>query len=318
MQGRRIPLKYDSILFWAVVMIFSCLGLLLLVIYDTEAYPLFTTNQSLLQLGVIVGSFIVAITILPTIEIFVRRRHMISRIQELSSKQFDPPRYEDRPAYLLADSVDRLILELLKYTGGNFEVIPDMLYDEAIGGEMSIIEQRLAKLSLLGLVSVPKKRFQTRIYLTVRGLDALNAPATLFISNIPSGIWEYIFKMKMNIIEEKWDGVAISMSQALELMLKKRLDEARTNSPEKWDQEVAKTPKFAGTELGIGVLIGALCAMEVFERGSFEERLLDDLNELRKKIHPQADDTETQPYRANLAARIDLYFDIILQRWYSS
>jgi hypothetical protein len=318
LEVRRVPLKFDAFLLYAIMLLVVSFILYLLTLSFPLYFPVFVQNQGLIQTGIVGSLVVIAITIIPSIEILIRRQRIIKKTMVLKSQPINIPRYGTRPAYLHADSIDRLLLELLQYTGGNFEAIPNMLQSEGMGGEISSIEQRFAKLALLGLVSVQRTRVSGRIYLTSRGLDALNAPATLFISNIPSGIWEYIFRMKLNIIEENWDGVVISMSQALELILNDRLDEAKRNSPEKWREVTTKTPKFEDTKLGIGTLIGALCAMAVFEHGSFEERLLNDLNELRNKIHPQTDDTETQPFRANIAARIDLYFDIILQRWYNS
>lgn len=285
---QRAPIRFDRVLFYSlVIIVFGSAELALIPLgiyqpYDQIFSPIFVAVSNL-------GAAIAIITLIPSVVVIYRKHSIVKRINEMTrSVDLDDYQYrQSRPSYLLADSVDRMILEILKSTSGDFEVIPEMMVAEGVyiddspSGEY---ESKLAKLVMLGFVAIPNKRYRSRLYLTARALDALNAPASLFITNIPDDVWQHVFRMKLNLRKGEWDAVAVHMAAALELMLLKRVNDVKNRNQQKWVEMVNRNPRLENP-LGLGKQLAALRSVGNIEKNSFEDLLVGDLVEIRNEIH---------------------------------
>lgn len=226
-----------------------------------------------------------------------------------------------KPAYLLADSVDREVLASLSRNGGDISQTRLDLDDDALVPTTRELTKKLVKLTVLGLVYPPRNPPLWRIFLTSRGLDALNTPASLFVSHVPDTVWQYVFQMKVKLLEENWPGAAIAMSCALENMLLYELNSAIETKPVLWGQ-VKEDRKKRGKNMKpvekqtIGELRRSLIDMGELVEKTVEDVLVLELNKVRKRIHPPKESTTASPFGPREATRADLYLDIILQSWY--
>ncbi len=317
-QKQRTPIRFDRILWYGLaILVFGLSGLALFPL--GTYYPYEGIISAVYNAASNLGAAIAIIVILPAIHVIYRRHKIIDRIENmLENIELDSDQHRtSRPAYLLADSIDRIILEILKNTGGDFEVVPEIMSAEGIyiddspsGG----YENKLAKLVILGFLATPKKWYSSRVFLTARALDALNAPASLFVTNIPDDVWQHVFRMKISIREEGWDAAAVHMAGALELMLMKRINEVREGNNEKWAEMIKKNPRLENP-LGLGKQLAALRSMRDIENNSFEDLLIGELVEMRNRIHPR-EGVDITAFGAEDARKMDLYLDILLQSWY--
>ncbi|MFW9889155.1 MAG: hypothetical protein ACFFER_13300 [Candidatus Thorarchaeota archaeon] len=223
-----------------------------------------------------------------------------------------------RPAYLLVNSIDREVLQAISQMEGDLNEAEWIIRKKAFMKKGMEYTQSLAKLMTLGLISEPSGFPYYTTALTSRGLDALNAPGALFVSNIPDGIWQYVFKLKSSLTQKDWSGAGLSMGNAMQMMLVHRLKKAQANNPEKWNE---LRENYSGKPLmdwSLGHLHGAIRSIHSVNQGTFEDFLIGELIKLRNRVHPPEEAIQPDPFLPKEAAIMDLYLDILLQLWYGS
>ena len=181
----------------------------------------------------------------------------------------------------------------------------------------------VAKLVTLGLLRLTAKFPYYRVVLTTRGLDALNIPAALFVSNIPDGIWQYVIQMKLKIWDGEWSGAAISMANSIQSMLIERIERAKAKDTDAWDYLIesldenwTKIVNKPLTKWQLGDLQFILRKLGEIKQSTFEDLLISELITMRNKVHPPEEGIRANPFLPKDVALMDLYLDILLQMWY--
>jgi hypothetical protein len=294
--------------------------------------PFFQSNPTQLVLYQAGGIIIMALSGFFGITVFIfglivwtERRRIVKDIKQMlgSINIESSPIQSNRPSYLLANSFDREVMATLSQVGGDLRNTELILGDEALLKKRDELIISISKLITLGLLSTPSKFPYYRVFLTTRGLDALNAPAALFISNVPSGIWEYVFQMKLNLSDGEWSGAAISMANSLQSMLIHRIEEKQSSEMKAWNDFIEsldeKWDNIVKKPLGkwqLGDLHFALRRLGEVKQTTFEDLLIAELISMRNKVHPPEEGVRAHPFLPKDAALMDMYLDILLQMWY--
>ncbi len=253
-------------------------------------------------------------------------RYVIAKnvIEILGSTNIETsPIQSNRPAYLLANSFDREVLVTISQVGGDLPNTMLILEDEALLRMRNDLVTSIVKLITLGLLSIPSKFPYYRVFLTTRGLDAMNTPAALFVSNIPDGIWQYMLQMKLKLSDGEWSGAAISMANSVQSMLIHRIEEVKTEENEVWEDTIQSlNEKWKGIvekpliKWQIGDLLHILRQVGKIKQTSFEDHLISELISMRNKVHPPDEGIRPYPFSPRDASLMDLYMDILIQMWY--
>jgi len=294
--------------------------------------PLFVTDSLQLVFFQIAGSMIIVLSLLfGTVillfgmMIWVDRHELAKKI----NRTLESVNVEDiviqhgRPAYLLANSFDRELLVTISQVGGDLPNTELILKDEAFLKTRKELVTSVTKLITLGLLSPPSKFPLYRVFLTTRGLDALNAPASLFVSNMPEEVWQYVFQMKLSMWNGEWSGAAISMANSLQLMLIRRIEDVKSKDIEAWDSIIESLDdkwkeivKKALIKWQLGDLLYILRQLGEVRQETFPYYLISELISMRNKVHPPEEGIKPHPFLPRDIALMDLYLDILLQIWY--
>jgi hypothetical protein len=257
--------------------------------------------------------------------VWLDRRTIANNVRNALREMTRPQDAESikRPAYLLINSIDREVLQTISQTGGDLAQTEYALHREVLIKNTGDLQNSITKLIFMGLVTEPTKFPYYRVFITARGLDALNTPGTLFVSDIPTGIWQYVYQMKSKIWQKEWSGAAIAMGNALQMMLVHMIELAKENNPPRWSQVLEEYSKASEKykrrplmEWALGDLKGALRKMEIIRKQTFEDMIIGELIALRNKVHPPDQGIRPHPFLPREAAMMDLYLDIILQLWF--
>ena len=276
---RRRPTQIDDFLAYSLIvfatcamtLVFASLGLL------QDSFGMFIPLvAAVMAIALALSFLLLALCVLAWVD-----RYRISKdIMELAGdcQTIKESVLVHRPAYLFLSSVDREILLALNQMGGHLLAIEEALYREALVHEKAELVGALAKLLCLGLVRPPDRFPFYRMFLTTRGLDAINVPAVLFVSNLPIRVWEYVIQLKTELSAGNWTAEAISMANALQIMLAERLEETVKSRPLDWEKTKTRFPKKAFTDWVLGDVLGALRSMDAIAVDSFEDKMLSELD----------------------------------------
>ena len=216
-----------------------------------------------------------------------------------------------QPPYLLADSIDRELLAIIKETGGEILGIEDRIFAEALVVNHAEVYNRLGRLHLRGLIIVSREH--KRITLTTLGMEALNTPAVLFVSKIPQKIWDYVFKQKIALSQEKWGIAVAETAKTIEAVMKEKVTEMKNNDQSAWDEIKKGLPKKEISEWTAGSLLDGLIRGGIVEKNGFEYFLIHELKELRDLIH---DKEKNYPFGPSDGDKCDIYLNLLLRLWY--
>ncbi len=212
--------------------------------------------------------------------------------------------------YLLADSVDREVLSALREIGGHVLDLEERLWKRGIVPPGNEFYRRVSKLILLGLLA--PERDEVRLYLTSAGMDALNTPAALFITNLPETVWNHVFQAKTSLWQEQWANVVVETSKAFEAAMKRLLESVVAERPDEWEAIRKRFGSKGIDRLTAGQLLGALRAFGVVDRNSFEDYLAGELVKLRNRVHAK----DVPSFGPAEAERCDIYSSLLLRSWF--
>lgn len=267
----------------------------------------------LLQILIWLGMFGTILGGQEVIKIIRSKNHAFNALKEITENITAPISEGSRSqfSYLLADSIDREVLQVVKDVGGNLLDIEERLANIALVPRGESCHRSLAKLNLLGLAILSEK--EKKLYLTSLGMDALNTPSTLFATRIPEEIWNYVFQVKVSLWQQEWSAVVVETGKALEAILKERLADASFKTELDWDKIKAELSPKDVSKWGAGHLLGALRKLGFVRVNSFEDYLASELVKLRNLVH---DKKEGHVFTPGEADRCDIYLGLLLRAWY--
>ena len=289
------------------------LGMFFIILWANDSIIFFETDFRPLLLLIVGGSFISAV--ITAIIGKIRLRKLMESITSPTTKDELEEITVNTPVYVLVDSVDREILDCLNQIRGDLVKLQDIVLDENILPTNMDLKQRLRKFSILGLIR--KSPDFDEVYLTSRGLDVLNTPATLFASNVSAHLWNRVLDYKTALWQGKWSDATRNAYLLLEEVLIDRLKPITMLNEAKWTQ--IREDNYQGKKLNsltLGQLIGASRQLDLLKESTLEYWLASELNRMRKKISHTKDGQITS-ITANDAANVDLFMDVFLQVMYS-
>ncbi len=253
--------------------------------------------------------------------IWARRLEMKKEIQKLVGPMPTPDTSElsRKPAYLLADSLGRELLVVFGQVGGDLLTSYNVLKAEVRIKDRDQYLSEVSKLLILGLVYEPTGFPYFRVYLTPRGLDAVNLPPSLFVSNIQDNVWQHILRGKLAFNHGRWSEAAVAMASALAADMGGIIELEKNLKREEWEEVLAEnadlTQAEASSKWHLGIQAKALRLLGFIKTNSFEDKLVSDFISLRNRVHPNTSDMG-QTFGSKEASRMDLCLDLIMHFWH--
>ncbi len=212
--------------------------------------------------------------------------------------------------HLLADSIDREVLFSIREIGGDILDVEEWLQKRGLVPAGEEYYRRIAKLAVLGLLSLNES--DRRIYLTSVGMDAVNIPASLFVSRIPEDVWNYMFNAKTSLWQEEWGNIVVETSKGLEASMKQILKTLISDPKSNWESVRKKFSAKPIDEWGAGSLLGALRELGFVRKNSFEDHLAGELVKLRNRVHAK----DNSSFGPDDADKCDIYLSLLMRSWY--
>jgi hypothetical protein len=237
-----------------------------------------------------------------------RLKRMIEQVEESETGKYVKT---NAPPYILADSVDRLILGAIHEYGGDYLSVSTKLHKSALPGNPDQVNNSLVKLYLLGLIDFDWE--YEHIMLTSMGVDAVHIPVSLFMTKLPPHIWEEVLVMKRAIQSGDWKSAVIGASRALEAAMKDKLSIAISHPDAESDirlkaLDIEKITLYDGIRL--------LADLGLVRKNGLEWHLFESIRYIRNpQIHHSDDPTE---FELEAASNCDIYISLLLRAWYST
>ncbi|MHA1864210.1 MAG: hypothetical protein ACTSWA_10620 [Candidatus Thorarchaeota archaeon] len=220
------------------------------------------------------------------------------------------------PPYILADSIDRLLLGAILEFGGDYLSVSTKLHRSALPGNPDQVNNILVKLYLLGLIDFDWDYEQ--IVLTSMGVDAAHIPVSLFMTKLPPHIWNEVLKMKRAIQSSDWKGAVISAARALEVAMKDKLHIAMLAPDVK---STRRLESFEIEEVSLAEGITELVQLKKVRENGLEYHLFQAIRYIRNpQVHyPKATKApEEVEYEMEAASKCDIYISLLFRAWYGN
>ncbi len=272
------------------------------------------------QLGIIMFQGIlfvatggIAVAVFSGIGIHRERKEVLRNIREKTADKAELGGFGDAslPSYMLADSIDHEILVTVREIGGDILDLQERLMKRGLVRAGVEFQRRISKSILLGLLY--QYDDENRLYLTSAGLDAVNMPASLFVSSIPETIWNLVLKQKRHLSQEDWGGIVVATAQALEAAMQNLLERSIKSNPDEWDEISQTMPNRPIEKWSAGVLLGALRKLGIVKQHSLEDHLAGELIKIRNRIHSKQGEDMFGPSDAD---KCDIYMGLLLRSWF--
>jgi len=260
--------------------------------------------------------YLIVVSFLPTLATYYSVKRILtgfcsSSIRESSREFVSDPGLDSKTSLKLVDMTDREILKTLRENksikGDYLNLIREISTWFMTGDLLS----RIGKLHALGYL----KASRNRITLSAEGLDLLELPQLMFLSNVPPGIARKAVDMRFALIEGNFNGVVDAANKIFESILREAFEKKFLgNYQSEWDGLQSRGVVRNDYEnANLGQLSAAAKGTGVLKEGSLHDNLLKAFSRIR--VPQKHEKGEPQLEEADACSAMDIV-NVFVRYWY--